>query len=1088
MAGQLHLRRWRGSSTMRLKFLSVVACLLLYSGTQLTALHAQTNTGTIEGTVNDTAGRPLSNVMVQLTDPATDQKWTTTTDTNGFYCFPGIPTGRYRITTGTPGAAGAPPAPPPPPAPGAAPTPATTYEYEATPGGPVVVNLTVATPRTDNILSAEAVPIRTAPASIQHTYNTQTAQYWPRSNFMSTRGQLFGTYNDILISEGLTSGDIFAAGPAVNGQPPIGNNFRINGIDNNNKASPGPLTYIPNFATESTSLFYNQAVPVFGHSIGGQTDLALRTGANEFHGSVYDFVQASQLSAMDQAAARQGFTNKPSYTQNRMGLQLAFPIARNKTFFTFNLEYVPLNASSLTTGSSLVPTAAGFSTLEGLGGVSTTNLNLLRLATRVQPGNAVTTTTVGGATIPLGFATPLVSNHLRQYFGTASLDFTPISTDTVHLRYVQNRVTGDNLGNLQTVLPTVPASQSLVSLVASVSWAHVFNSGPLNDLRLAYNRLNRTLGQTTQFGTLAGFANFPSIGISGDTNLMIGPPAIPAYIGFNTWQISDVFSVNRGRHRFDVGFDGLRYRGVITNNPGFNGGTFGFSSLGRFLQDLPPDVFAFQGFGASRIDDRRFLFEWFAQDRFQLMPNLMITAGVRYQYNPNAQSLQEQSNNAIASIPGVINFAAPNTQKSAVAPYFGFAFTPAGSTRTVVRGSFGMNYQSLIDPRLLTPFSSFSPQLGTLIAGTNLGNTPGFLAHGGLTPAATPSFGLNQAQARALTSAFTPNDQKLPYSMQWNLALQQALWSGFTAELKYLGSRDVNLPFVTTLNTPVGTGAFGSGAPVTALTAQGQALTSSGFTNPIFTVQPFGLSRYNAAAVNLNQRLAGGMQLLANYTWSHDYATATGSILDTIFGRQLTDTLWDRRHRASIGWVYDVASAFKNTNSIARNIFANFALSGSFVYEWPARLPVLALTGSNINGVGVSPTLFTGTGTPPGTTSSTLGFTPLPPGSPGTIQNAISLSPVNNINLGIAKRFSFHDREAIEVRGEAFNIVNHPQYTYAPITALNATSFGQVPGFLNFTNPVVPNLLVPGSVNFNDPSRFFSSNPRVFQLSARFTW
>jgi hypothetical protein len=249
---------------------------------QFSSLHAQNNTGTIEGTVNDTAGRPLSNVMVQLTNPATDQKWTTTTDTNGFYCFASIPLGRYQLTTGAPGqAAGAPPAPG---ATTAGIIPA--HEYEATPGGPVVVNLTVATPRTDNIISAETVPIRTSPAAIQHVYNTEAAQYWPRSNFVSTQGKLFGTYNDILISEGVTSGDVFASAPAVAGQPPYSNNFRIGGVDNNNKVSPGPLVYVSNIATQSTNFFQNQAVPIFGHSLGGQTDLITRSGTNEFHGSV----------------------------------------------------------------------------------------------------------------------------------------------------------------------------------------------------------------------------------------------------------------------------------------------------------------------------------------------------------------------------------------------------------------------------------------------------------------------------------------------------------------------------------------------------------------------------------------------------------------------------------------------------------------------------------------------------------------------------------------------------------------------------------------------------------------------------------
>ena len=277
---------------MKLKFLSIVACLFLLSGMQFSSLHAQ-NTGTIEGTVTDTNGQQLTNVTVQLTSPVTDQKWTTTTDSSGFYRFSNIPVGRYRLTTGAPGMGA--------PAPGApvgtAPGNITAHEYEATAGGPVVVNLTVATPRTDNIISAEAVPIQTNPAQIQHIYNTQYAHYLPRSNFTSKTGEFFGQYNDILISEGVTSGDVLATGPAVAGQPPYTNNFRIDGVDNNNKVVPGPLVYVSNFATESTNFFHNQAVPIFGHSLGGQADLIQRSGSNEFHGGIYDFIQWSDLNA-----------------------------------------------------------------------------------------------------------------------------------------------------------------------------------------------------------------------------------------------------------------------------------------------------------------------------------------------------------------------------------------------------------------------------------------------------------------------------------------------------------------------------------------------------------------------------------------------------------------------------------------------------------------------------------------------------------------------------------------------------------------------------------------------------------------------
>jgi hypothetical protein len=1098
---------------MKLRFLSTVACLFLLLGMQISSLHAQT-TGTIEGTVSDSNSQPLPNVTVQLTSPVTDQKWTTTTDSRGFYRFSNIPVGRYRLTTGAP----VPGQPATPGAPvGTAPGNITAHEYEATAGGPVVVNLTVATPSTDNIISAEAVPIQTNPAQIQHIYNTEFAQLLPRSNWMWMYGGSYGPYNDILISEGITSGDVLAVGPAVGGQPPWTNSFRIDGVDNNNKVVPGPLAYVSNMATESVNFFHNQAVPLYGHVIGGDADLYKLAGTNEFHGSIYDFIQASQLNAIDQAAFRSGLNDKPSYTQNRLGATVGFPIIRNNMFFFANFEYIPLNADRLTNGALLAPTAGGFAALGAVPGVSPTNLSLLQSSLPSIPTEQAATTTVGGTTIPLGYSTSLVRDRIRHYFGSAGLDFNVRPSDSLRFHYVHNLTNANNLGSaFQSALPAFQTPTDTTALVASVSWTHTFGGGALNELRLAYNRWDQTIDQFGQ--TLPGFTNFPSIGISGDSNLLIGPPPIARNSAFNTYQIVDIFGWHHGRHRFDIGMDALRYIGAVTNNPAFGGGMYGYSGFDRYLRDLPPDVMALQGFGSGRVEDTRYLYQFFIQDNWQMKSNFLLTLGARYQYATNPQSFQAQRLNAIASLPGVLDFTQPDTQKTGIAPYVGFAWSPMGSTRTVVRGGFGMHYQTLIDRQLQLPFTTFAPQLGTLIAGTNLGDTPGFLNGGGLSIPATPNFNLTQSQARALTSAFTANEQSWPYSMQWQFAIQQAVWSGFTAELKYLGSRSVNLPYLTTLNTPSATPNTGFplftslpsqdtlNALPTLQSSRAQDLAAAGFTNPIFTVENTGLSRYNAAAVNLSQRLSGGLQFLGNYTWSHDYATSTGSLLDLAFGQQLADTLWDRRHRASIGFVYDVSTVFRNTNSILRNIFANFAFSGDYIYEWPARLPLLGVSSSSVNGFGVSPVGFNELGTNDSVSSSTaltnsagqtVGFLVNDPsarfitGAPGVsggARNAIELSPVNNLNVAVTKRFSYKDRAAFEIHATAYNVANHPQFTYAPITSLSDSSYGLVPGFVNGLSPVIPGLMIPGSPGFGDATKFFSSNPRVLQFGLRVAW
>ncbi len=82
------------------------------------------------------------------------------------------------------------------------------------------------------------------------------------------------------------------------------------------------------------------------------------------------------------------------------------------------------------------------------------------------------------------------------------------------------------------------------------------------------------------------------------------------------------------------------YIGAVTDNPTFGGGMFGYSSFDRFLRDLPPDVMALQGFGTGRVEDTRYLWQFFIQDNWQFRSNLLLTLGVRYQYTTNPQSFQ----------------------------------------------------------------------------------------------------------------------------------------------------------------------------------------------------------------------------------------------------------------------------------------------------------------------------------------------------------------------------------------------------------------------------------------------------------------
>src|SRR5207245_8489977 len=95
-------------------------------------------------------------------------------------------------------------------------------------------------------------------------------------------------------------------GPSVGGQRPMNNNFTIEGVDNNNKTVTGPLVYVPTEATAEFTLIQNQVGAEFGHSSGGQFNTVIKSGANQTHGSAYEYFQNRNLNAVDAVYANKG--------------------------------------------------------------------------------------------------------------------------------------------------------------------------------------------------------------------------------------------------------------------------------------------------------------------------------------------------------------------------------------------------------------------------------------------------------------------------------------------------------------------------------------------------------------------------------------------------------------------------------------------------------------------------------------------------------------------------------------------------------------------------------------------------------------
>ncbi len=1051
------------------------------------------------GTVSSPSGAVLANVQVQLTNLDTNQSNTTTSDASGKYQFNDLTAGRYHMAAKS-GANFATPTP----------------EINVGAAEALKVDLTVGATATtataaagSPVTSAEISPAADlASPRIETSYNTRDIQYLPSPSYLARDGEAYSAYNLSLMPAGVASngGVGIARGPVVGGVRPTGNNFLIEGLDNNNRAVPGPAAYLSPDAVEEFETQQNQFSPEYGHAAGGQFNDIVWTGNNGVHGEFYEYFWNRNLNAVDQAFARQGILDNPRYDQNRLGGNFGFPIIHDKLFFFGDFEYIPLGFNTVPGGAFFAPTATGYATLARLHGVSLTNLNVLQGA--LPPAaTASSFVTVNGAQIPVGPAALLGRGFQNQYNGVGAIDWNAGANDKLQLRYLQNEIDANSNG---AELPAFFAPMRTRAIVASIAETHNFSGVAINELRLGFNRWSNDMSQNAF--NFPGLGAFPNIGIQ-DLGVTFGQGVFgPDIARLNTFSLADNFHWTKGRHTFRFGVDGRRFTGPLRFNEEA-AGAFSYSSLRGFLFNLPPDVSGVRTVGNLSFPTNEWDTYAYAKDDWKVTGNFDVSLGVRYEYVTIPLAELRQSFNTIANVPGALNFREPESQTRDFAPQVGFAYSPGVDRNMVLRAGFGMNYDAAT---YISTAPFLTPGLATTLYTTSLAPVPGFFGNG-LTPGAF--FGtsaLNSlATPQARTTSFFPN-QRIPYTLQWDVSWEQTLFHKFVLTARYLGVHGVHYPATTVLNqaqvvtaanslplffTPPTQAQLNRLTP-TLSTLQAEAaaanpLASAGFTSPISTINYGGTSFYHGLAIQANERFSHGFQMIAAYTWSHlidnvsPFANAN-PFLGTFALGPHGSSIYDHRHRGTLTALWDMSSLGGNSPGFFRDIVSNMNLTGTYIYESPAPATFQSgldslLTGFGGSGVFTNPNgiVGTGSGVTPLTNSSgqVVGYLATNPDAQfiraglGSFavspRNNIEFRPINDFDASFVKRFPIRDRFNIEFRADAFNVLNHPQFTPGQLNNIGLANLGMA------------NFLIPGSPAFADPAEAFGSNPRMLQLALR---
>jgi len=394
------------------------------------------------------------------------------------------------------------------------------------------------------------------------------------------------------------------------------------------------------------------------------------------------------------------------------------------------------------------------------------------------------------------------------------------------------------------------------------------------------------------------------------------------------------------------------------------------------------------------------------------------------------------------------------------------------------------------------------------------------------------------AAQRAATAAFIP-DQVVPYAETYTLTVQRTFAKNYTAEIGYVGTRGIHLPTQiqlniqprvtaanqlptlltgsTTVTAPAGANTLGA---INALSNIVPAFKAAGFTSKITSYQPYSGSNYNALIANVTRRFIDGLQANLSYTWSKTMDDATAEVFSTTLtprrpqnsqnvNADYSRSALDRTHRISLEALYDLP-LYKHSNSfLKKNVIGNWTISPIYTYESPEYATALSDTNANLNGdsTAISRTIINPNGKKGTATTvvpqfasnlaslcgtgvsqcsaNTVGYIAVDPNAyyiqakPGTLPNAsrntLPTSPINNWDLAAYKRVTFRERYSFEFGAQAYNVLNHAQYTPGTVGNINQTS--NTTSVINFQK--VDNAF------FGQPGKVFQNNARTMQLSGK---
>ena len=1008
----------------------------------VTAMWAQSTTdGAIGGVVQDPSQAVVPAATVTAQNKATNATASTQTDANGRYTIIHLQPGHYDVEVKSPGL-----------------TPSKQINVVVEVGRVTTVDVALAVAGTAEsvMVSDEAPVVNTDQQDFAINLNQTSINNLPING---RRWFSFALSTPGTVTDG-GFGDISFRG--ISG---LLNNNTVDGGDNNQaffSEEKGRTRIAYSTSQESIQEFQVNTAAYsaeYGRAAGGVINAVTKSGTNDIHGGVFYFNRDNTFGAYTPFATQPALINgsytqtpiKPVDIRQQLGGDVGGYLIKDKLFYYFNFDAQIHHFPAVATPSNPAALFGALSSAE-----ATT------LATRLgagTPGNLSSSELTQYTSQALGLfkslsgTVPRTGNQLLSF---PKIDWNVTSGNTVTFSY--NRLRWQSPYGVQTNSVVARGIDSygddfVKGDTGVARWTSIISPKMTNELRFQYGRdFEFEFANPAIAGEPLDSRGFsPDTAISGAAAFEWGQPYYTqryAYPEERRVQVADTATYARGKHLIKFGAD-INHVNDLINFLNTGGGEYYYNNRIDFISDyiasqvpsvlnathgtvcgtsaapLPCYNEFQQGFGPGGFQFSTMEYAAFVQDQWRVSPRLTLNLGVRYEFE---QLPKPQIPNSLFAATGSFSSNGNN-----IGPRVGFAYDLTGKGKTSIRGGYGIYYGRIINGTIFNAIAN-TGVANAQVQATLFPTTPGTVGE----PVYPNILNTLAGSVSKPNIIFLPGDLHNPMVHEYDFVIEHQIAANTVISLSWIGSAGRFLPVAVDTNLPPpGTISYAiSGGPL-----NGQSVTVPFFRgarpNPNFAqiteIASVVTSSYNAAVFQFNRRMTKGLQFQASYTLadSRDDGQGTSPTLSGSsplnpfnIGSDRGPSNFDLRHRVASSIVWQ-SEYFNGTSGVTHAALTGWTFAPIFTAA---------------SGLPLNPTV---SGNPPSGLGNT-GSGPIGAQSGNRVpfleRNSFRYPGMWTVDLRVARSFHIWERARLEIIAEAFNLMNHENFTSA--TAQNYTLGG----------------------------------------------